>query len=141
MDRQRLPLARRVMTDEFLQKVAQVYRENIDGTPTKTVGEVFNVQPRMASKYVERARQQGFLSPDRPGKEEGMTMSKRQLTTATADQKGRGGRPRTGKTAVRYQLTVDAGRRPETQAGGARSGGDSPPRQPRAPNSPRFRAV
>ncbi len=57
VERQRLPRARRVMTDEFLRKVAQVYRENIDGKPTKAVGDVFSVQPRMASKYVERARQ------------------------------------------------------------------------------------
>jgi hypothetical protein len=68
VNRQRLPRARRVMTDEFLQKVAQVYRENIDGKPTKAVGEVFSVQPRMASKYVDRARQKGYLSKTVRGK-------------------------------------------------------------------------
>lgn len=63
VERQRLPRERRVMTDEFLRKVAEVYRENIDGAPTKAVGETFGVQPRMASKYVDRARQKGFLPP------------------------------------------------------------------------------
>ncbi|MBX7451934.1 hypothetical protein GR927_28425 [Mycolicibacterium sp. 3033] len=63
VERQRLPRERRVMTDEFLLKVAEVYRENIDGAPTKVVGETFGVQPRMASKYVDRARQKGFLPP------------------------------------------------------------------------------
>jgi hypothetical protein len=61
VDRQRLPRERRVMTDGFLRNVAEVYRENIDGAPTKAVGETFNVRPRMASKYVDRARQKGFL--------------------------------------------------------------------------------
>ncbi len=56
------------MTDEFLRKVAKAYRENIDGTPTKAVGKTFTVQPRMASKYVKRARQQGFLSPTDRGR-------------------------------------------------------------------------
>lgn len=63
VERQRLPRERRVMTDDFLQKVAEVYREHIDGAPTKVVGETFGVQPRMASKYVDRARQKGFLPP------------------------------------------------------------------------------
>ncbi|MEW2484102.1 hypothetical protein AB0876_31400 [Mycobacterium sp. NPDC049093] len=63
VERQRLPRTRRVMTPEFLQEVAKVYRENIDGAPTKTVGEVFNVQSRQASKYVDAARQRGYLPP------------------------------------------------------------------------------
>lgn len=61
VERQRLPRARRVMTDEFLQKVAEVYRENINGAPTKAVGETFNVQSRQASKYVDAARQRNYL--------------------------------------------------------------------------------
>ncbi|WP_131833172.1 HAD family hydrolase [Mycobacteroides abscessus] len=62
VDRQQLPRARRVMTPEFLQEVAKVYRENIDGHPTKAVEETFNVRYRMAGKYVESARQRGYLS-------------------------------------------------------------------------------
>lgn len=61
VDRQQLPRARRVMTPEFLQEVAKVYRENIDGKPTKAVGKTFNVQSRQASKYVDAARQRGYL--------------------------------------------------------------------------------
>jgi len=61
VERQRLPRERRKMTDEFLRNVAEVYRENISGAPTKTVGETFNVQSRQASKYVDAARQRGYL--------------------------------------------------------------------------------
>ncbi|MCF6391043.1 hypothetical protein L2K20_29135 [Mycobacterium sp. MBM] len=61
VDRQRLARARRVITPELLQEVAKVYRDNINGAPTKAVGEMFNVQPRQASKYVDAARQRGFL--------------------------------------------------------------------------------
>ena len=68
VERQQLPRSRRVMTPAFLQAVAQVYRENIDGKPTKAVGETFNVQSRMASKYVEVARQRGYLPQTERGK-------------------------------------------------------------------------
>ncbi|GJF17780.1 hypothetical protein NGTWS0302_16820 [Mycolicibacterium cyprinidarum] len=61
VERQRLPRARRVMTPEFLQSVAAVYRENIEGKPTKAVSEMFNVQSRQASKYVDAARRRGYL--------------------------------------------------------------------------------
>jgi hypothetical protein len=67
VERQRLPRERRVMTDEFLQEVAQVYRENLDKTPTRAVGEVFNVKPRMASTYVDRARRAGYLPRTKQG--------------------------------------------------------------------------
>lgn len=67
VDRQQLPRARREMTPEFLERVAKVYRENFDGKPTKAVGETFNVQPRMASKYVEAARRRGYLPPTKRG--------------------------------------------------------------------------
>jgi hypothetical protein len=60
VERQRLPRERRVMTDEFLRNVAEVYRANIDAAPTKAVGATFGVQPRMASKYVDKARQKGY---------------------------------------------------------------------------------
>lgn len=63
VERQQLPRERRVMTDEFLHQVAQVYRENIRRAPTKAVGETFNVQSRQASKYVDAARQRGYLPP------------------------------------------------------------------------------
>ncbi len=43
------------MTPEFLPEVAKVYRENFEGNPTKAVAVTFNVQSRMASKYVDAA--------------------------------------------------------------------------------------
>ncbi|MCX5044034.1 hypothetical protein OG921_12730 [Aldersonia sp. NBC_00410] len=67
VERQRLPRERRVMTPEFLRSVAEVYRMNIDGAPTKAVAKVFNVKDRMASTYVDRARQAGFLPPTKQG--------------------------------------------------------------------------
>ncbi|TDL02151.1 hypothetical protein [Mycobacterium paragordonae] len=68
VERQRLPRERRVMTPEFLQQVANVYRENIDGNPTKAVETTFNVRYRMAGKYVEAARQRGLLSKTERGR-------------------------------------------------------------------------
>ncbi len=61
VERQRLPRVRREMTDEFLQQVADVYRDNFDKAPTKAVGQIFNVQARQASMYVDKARQKGYL--------------------------------------------------------------------------------
>lgn len=71
VDRQRLPRARRVMTDEFLQEVARIYQENATGKPTKAVGEVFNVQSRQASKYVDAARRRGYLPQTVRGQKKG----------------------------------------------------------------------
>ena len=68
VDRQRLPRTRRVMTPEFLQEVARVYRENIDGNPTKAVEKTFNVRYRMAGKYVDAARQRGLPPKTERGK-------------------------------------------------------------------------
>ncbi|MDQ1361408.1 MAG: hypothetical protein QOJ44_1785 [Acidimicrobiaceae bacterium] len=67
VERQRLPRERRAMTQDFLRKVAEVYRENIDRAPTKAVAEMFNVKGRMASKYVDKARQAGYLPPTTRG--------------------------------------------------------------------------
>ncbi|GAS95480.1 uncharacterized protein RMCC_2446 [Mycolicibacterium canariasense] len=59
---------RRRLTDAFLQKVAEVYRANISYAPTEAVGAAFGVKSRMASTYVARARERGFLPPTTPGK-------------------------------------------------------------------------
>jgi hypothetical protein len=67
VERQRLPRERRVMTDDFLRSVAQVYRENIDGNPTEAVAKVFNVRPRMASTYVAKARAARLLPRTKQG--------------------------------------------------------------------------
>jgi hypothetical protein len=61
MDRQRRPREYRRITPKLLEEVAKVYRDNIRGTPTKAVAETFNVERRMASEYVTRARKAGLL--------------------------------------------------------------------------------
>ncbi len=68
VDRQQRPRDRRRMTPEFLKSVAKVYKENIDGNPTKAVAETFNVASRMASEYVTRARRAGLLPKTVRGK-------------------------------------------------------------------------
>jgi hypothetical protein len=57
----------RVITDEFLASVADVYRRNIAHAPTQAVARTFGVKPRMASKYVDKARSAGLLPPTKQG--------------------------------------------------------------------------
>ena len=68
IERQRRPRDYRVITDDFLKEVAEVYRENIHHAPTKAVAKRFDVKDRMASTYVDRARRAGFLPPTKQGK-------------------------------------------------------------------------
>lgn len=58
----------RDVTPELLQRVAAVYRKNIDGHPTKAVQYHFQVSQRMAAEYVSRARKRGLLPPTKKGK-------------------------------------------------------------------------
>lgn len=67
IERQRRPREHRVITDNFLKSVAEVYRANIDRAPTKAVAKTFNVKDRMASTYVQRARRAGHLPPTKQG--------------------------------------------------------------------------
>jgi hypothetical protein len=67
VERQRRPREYRVITDSFLKSVAEVYRENIHGAPTKAVAKHFDVKGRMASTYVDRARRAGYLPPTKQG--------------------------------------------------------------------------
>src|SRR5690606_5221800 len=46
----------RAITPEFLEEVAQVYRDNVSGNPTQAVGRGFGVSLRMAGVYVQKAR-------------------------------------------------------------------------------------
>lgn len=48
--------------------VAEVYRRNINGAPTQAVAKAFGVKSRMASTYVDRARQAGLLPQTKQGK-------------------------------------------------------------------------
>lgn len=58
----------RRITSEFLQRVAEVYRDNIAHAPTQAVAKRFGVKPRQASVYVDKARQRGFLPPTKQGR-------------------------------------------------------------------------
>lgn len=58
----------RQVTPELLQEVAVVYRDNIGDAPTQAVRSHFNVGERRASKYVQLAREAGFLPATKPGK-------------------------------------------------------------------------
>jgi hypothetical protein len=66
--RQRRPEGYRQITPELLKGVAEVYRRHIDGAPTQAVAKTFGVKPRMASVYVDRARQAGLLPQTTQGK-------------------------------------------------------------------------
>jgi len=56
------------VTDDFLRKVAEVYRANVENGPTKAVEEQFKVSHRTAGDYVRRARERGFLGRATRGK-------------------------------------------------------------------------
>ena len=64
----RRPEGYRSITPDLLKTVAEVYRRNIDRAPTQAVGKFFGVKSRMASIYVDRARQAGLLPPTTRGK-------------------------------------------------------------------------
>lgn len=51
------------VSQERLQKVAEVYREHINERPTEAVSRVFGVSHRTAARYVQQARESGHL-PD-----------------------------------------------------------------------------
>ena len=70
IERQRRGPGLRDITPELLQRVATVYRENVSHAPTQAVGKAFGVKSRMASTYVQRARERGFLPPTTQGKKQ-----------------------------------------------------------------------
>jgi hypothetical protein len=70
MERQRKGPGLRDITPELLERVAEVYRANIDHAPTEAVAKTFGVKSRMASTYVQRARAAGFLPPTKQGKKQ-----------------------------------------------------------------------
>lgn len=59
------------VTDDFLREVAEVYRANIDGTPTVAIQEKYGVKYRTAARWVERARAQKVLPETTRGKRKG----------------------------------------------------------------------
>jgi hypothetical protein len=63
------PRRRRTLTPEFLERVAEVYRDALaEGKPpTAAVGDAFGVEHSTASKYVRRARDVDLLGESRQG--------------------------------------------------------------------------
>lgn len=70
IERQRLPRDYRVLTNDVLREVAEVYRANFAHAPTKAVAKHFGVKDRMASVYVDRARKAGHLPPTKQGRKQ-----------------------------------------------------------------------
>jgi hypothetical protein len=52
---------KRDITPALLEKVAEIYRANIHGAPTRAVEHHFQVSQRMGVEYVSRARKAGLL--------------------------------------------------------------------------------
>ena len=70
LDELRVGKGKRRLTTELLRQVADVYRANIDHAPTEAVARTFGVRSRMASGYVQRARERGYLPPTKQGKKQ-----------------------------------------------------------------------
>ncbi len=69
VDRQRRPREHRAINDDLLRSVAVVYRANVSKrAPTQAVAKHFGVGNRMASTYVQKARERGLLPPTIRGK-------------------------------------------------------------------------
>lgn len=60
----------RKLTPEYLQRVADIYRDNIADRPTTAVSEQLEVNYRSALDYVQRARRAGLLPPTTPGRKD-----------------------------------------------------------------------
>lgn len=58
----------RRLTRTFLGEVADVYRENFNGTPAQAVADKYHVSLRTASKWIHEARATGLLPPTTRGK-------------------------------------------------------------------------
>ncbi|NVI88230.1 hypothetical protein [Actinomadura sp. BRA 177] len=59
---------KRKVTDDVLRRVAEIYRQSIDDSPTEAVRAEFGVAERTARLYVRRARDAGFLGEALRGK-------------------------------------------------------------------------
>ncbi len=53
----------RIVNDELLQEVAEVYQADETGAPTRAVAAHFPTSHRNATRYVAMARNRGFLPP------------------------------------------------------------------------------
>lgn len=59
---------KRSVDDDLLREVAEVYRANLDRSPTRAVAERFGKAPSTAARYVQSARERGFLGAAINGK-------------------------------------------------------------------------
>ena len=62
---------RRKIDTAFLERVAEVYRRNVDDRPLEAIRQTFGVKHRTASDYAKRAEQAGLLPRTTPGKRRG----------------------------------------------------------------------
>jgi len=60
--------ARRTVTDDLLRQVADIYRLNVTDRPVEAVQGAFGTSHRTAARYVQTARDKGFLPPTTRGK-------------------------------------------------------------------------
>ena len=77
---------RRPITKEFLAEVAEVYRNDDTGTPTKAVQLWFNTSHPNAARWVGRARAAGLLDPTSKGKASGSPLAKPKASTKEKDK-------------------------------------------------------
>ena len=56
------------VTREEHEKVARVYREHVDSSPTRAVGLLLGYGDRTAARRVQQAREAGLLPKTTPGK-------------------------------------------------------------------------
>jgi hypothetical protein len=57
------------LDDEFLARVAKVYRQNVaTGKPSQAAAEAFQYTPASARRVVREARRLGFIGPAHPGR-------------------------------------------------------------------------
>ena len=103
----------RTVTPERLQQVAEIYRQHFERRPTEAVARSFGVSHRTAARYVQQARWHGSY-PNQAGQEEELNLMSKRQQLPPQIKKIRVTDRSTGKTVVRYQLTVDAGLDPES---------------------------
>ena len=60
--------ARTKVTDKLLKEVANLYRDNVNDAPCRTIRERYNVSQSTAGRYVLLARKAGYLPPTKPEK-------------------------------------------------------------------------
>ena len=55
------------VSDDVLRQAADIYRDNILGAPLHAIASAMGVSHRTAARYVQRAREAGYLPETKPG--------------------------------------------------------------------------